>query len=123
MNHERAPLAPVNLGIQSGRFRYPPQGLFGGKEGARARFLINGEAGNPYGLTRLKPGDVVTMDAAGGGGYGDPTQRDPERVARDVAEGTVSVESARQDYAVVIDPDSLTLDQVATHALRESKKK
>ncbi|MBW2616528.1 MAG: hydantoinase B/oxoprolinase family protein, partial [Deltaproteobacteria bacterium] len=43
---EYAPIPPVNLGIQSGRFRYPPEGLFGGKDGSRARFLINGEPGN-----------------------------------------------------------------------------
>jgi N-methylhydantoinase B len=93
-----APIPPVNLGIQSGRFRYPPEGLFGGKPGARARFLINGQPGNPYGLTQLNPGDVVTMDAAGGGGYGDPKDRDPEAVARDVAEGYVSERSAKSDY-------------------------
>ena len=93
-----APLPPVNLGIQSGRFRYPPEGLFGGRPGAKARFLINGQPGNPYGLTQLNPGDVVTMDAAGGGGYGDPEERDPEAVERDVAEGYVSEESAKNDY-------------------------
>ena len=92
-----APLPPVNLGIQSGRFRYPPEGLFGGRPGAKARFLINGRPGNPYGLTQLNPGDVVTMDAAGGGGYGDPEERDPEAVARDVAEGYVSEKSAKSD--------------------------
>ncbi len=97
-----APVPPVNLGIQSGRFRYPPEGLFGGKPGARARFLINGRNGNPYGLTRLNPGDVVTMDAAGGGGFGDPEQRDPERVKSDVLEGYVSEESARKVYGVDI---------------------
>jgi N-methylhydantoinase B len=93
-----APIPPVNLGIQSGRFRYPPEGLFGGKPGSKARFLINGQPGNPYGLTRLNPGDVVTMDAAGGGGYGDPRERDPEAVERDVAEGYVSEKSAKNDY-------------------------
>jgi len=46
----------VNLGIQSGRFRYPPEGLFGGKSGAKAQFLVNGTQGNPYGLSQLKPG-------------------------------------------------------------------
>jgi N-methylhydantoinase B len=95
-----APLPPVHLGIQSGRFRYPPEGLFGGKPGARARFLVNGEKGDPYGLTRLNPGDVVTMDAAGGGGYGDPGQRDPEQVKRDVLEGYVSEDRAKEDYGV-----------------------
>ncbi|RLB28491.1 MAG: hydantoinase B/oxoprolinase family protein, partial [Deltaproteobacteria bacterium] len=116
-----APLPPVNLGIQSGRYRYPPEGLFNGKDGAKAQFLINGEKGNPYGLTQLKPGDVVTMDAAGGGGYGDPLQRDLEFVKRDVLDGYVSIGGAREHYGVVIDPDTMEIDMDATRILRESK--
>jgi N-methylhydantoinase B len=82
-------LAPrsVSLAIQSGRFRRPAEGLFGGKPGALARFLVNGEPGNPYGLTTLKPGDVVVMDAAGGGGFGDPREREAELAERDAREG------------------------------------
>ncbi len=95
---EHAPLPPVMLAIQSGRFRLPPEGLFGGQPGARAQFLVNGAPGDPYGLTQLRPGDVVVMDAAGGGGYGDPRERDPEALARDVREGKVSRESAQRDY-------------------------
>jgi N-methylhydantoinase B len=111
----------VNLGIQSGRYRYPPEGLFNGKDGAKAQFLINGEKGNPYGLTQLRPGDVVTMDAAGGGGYGDPLQRDVELVQRDVLHGYVSIEGARDHYGVVIDPDSMDIDMDATRTLRQSR--
>ncbi|MFH1123882.1 MAG: hydantoinase B/oxoprolinase family protein, partial [Pseudomonadota bacterium] len=92
-----APIPPVKLGIQSGRYRYPPEGLFGGKPGARARFLVNDKAGNPYGLTQLKPGDVVIMDAAGGGGYGNPLERDPDLVEQDVLEGYVTPELAKKD--------------------------
>ena len=64
---------------QSGSYRYPPEGLFDGKGGANAQFLINGEPGNPYGLSQLKPCDVIVMDAAGGG-YGNTLDRDPELV-------------------------------------------
>jgi len=113
-----APQPPVNLGIQSGRFRYPPEGLFGGGPGARARFLVNGEDGNPYGLTQLKPGDTVVMDAAGGGGYGSPVERDPEMVLEDVINGYVSLERARNDYGVVIDPETLTIDEEKTALVR-----
>ncbi len=118
---ELAPKPPVYLGIQSGRFRYPPEGLFGGLPGAPARFTINGRAGDPYGLSRLQPGDVVIMDAAGGGGYGNPAERDPELVAADVAEGYVTIESARRDYAVVLDKQSLKVDRDATESLRRKK--
>jgi N-methylhydantoinase B/oxoprolinase/acetone carboxylase alpha subunit len=120
---EYAPIPPVNLGIQSGRYQYPPEGLFGGRDGSRARFLINGEPGNPYGLTQVGPGDVVIMDAAGGGGFGDPLEREPELVENDVADGYVSIERAREDYGVVIDPETLKVDANASEKLRASLKK
>ncbi|MGD9033625.1 MAG: hydantoinase B/oxoprolinase family protein [Desulfobacteraceae bacterium] len=120
---EYAPLPPVNLGMQSGRFRYPPEGLFGGKNGSKAQFLVNGEPGNPYGLTQLNPGDVVTMDAAGGGGYGDPLEREMELVESDVIEGYVSIERTREDYGVVIDPETGKVDVAATQKLRKALKK
>jgi N-methylhydantoinase B len=120
---EYAPIPPVNLGIQSGRYKYPPEGLFGGRDGAKARFLINGESGNPYGLTQVGPGDVVTMDAAGGGGFGNPLEREPELVENDVADGYVSIERAKEDYGVVIDPETLKFDANASEKLRASLKK
>jgi len=118
---EYAPIPPVNLGIQSGRYRYPPEGLSGGGNGAKAGFLVNGKKGDPYGLTRLNPGDVVTMDAAGGGGYGDPLERDPEQVRGDVENGYVSPEGARENYGVVIDPETHRVDTEATEKLRASR--
>jgi len=117
---EYAPMPPVNLGIQSGRYRYPPEGLFGGKHGAKAQFLVNGQPGNPFGLTRMKPGDVIVIDVAGGGGFGDPLDRDPEMVQEDVVQGCVSLEKAREDYGVVIDPATMKADLKATDELRRS---
>jgi N-methylhydantoinase B len=117
---EYGPMPPVNLGIQAGRYRYPPEGLFGGRPGMGARFRINEKDGDPYGLTRLQPGDVVVMDAAGGGGYGDPLERDLERVESDVRNGYVSVAKAKEDYGVVIDPKTLKADEVASTKLRAS---
>lgn len=116
---EYAPIPPVNLGIQAGRYVYPAEGLFGGKPGARAQFLVNGAPGNSYGLTQLKPGDVVTIDAPGGGGYGDPFERDPEMVLGDVLEGYVSLERAREDYGVVIDQKTMKIDEEGTNKLRK----
>ncbi|HEU4921468.1 MAG TPA: hydantoinase B/oxoprolinase family protein [Burkholderiales bacterium] len=97
-NDAYAPRPPVSMALQSGRFRMPPEGLFGGKPGARAQFLVNGKPGNPYGLTQLKPGDTVVMDSAGGGGYGDPRSRSREALARDVREGKVTADSSQRDY-------------------------
>ena len=119
---EYAPLPPVSLGIQSGRYRYPPEGLAKGKNGTLAVFQVNGKPGDPYGLTQLHLGDVVTMDAAGGGGYGDPLERDPEMVHGDVLEGYVSIEGAKRDYGVVINEETLVLDADATTALRDALK-
>jgi N-methylhydantoinase B/oxoprolinase/acetone carboxylase alpha subunit len=115
-----APIPPVNLGIQAGRHLHPPEGLFGGKSGAKAQFLVNENPGNPFGLTQLKPGDVVTIDAAGGGGCGNPLERDLEVVERDVIEGYVSFERAREDYGVIIDPKTMKVDEEATRKLRDT---
>jgi N-methylhydantoinase B len=93
-----APSGPVTLAMQSGRFRIPAEGLFGGKPGAKAQFLVNGKSGNPYGLTRLRAGDTVVMDAAGGGGYGDPRERDTDALTRDIADGRVSPGTAIREY-------------------------
>jgi N-methylhydantoinase B len=113
----------VNLGIQAGRHIHPPEGLFGGKPGAKAHFLVNGASGNPFGLTQLKPGDVVTIDAAGGGGCGNPLEREPERVERDVIQGYVTLEKAKEDYGVVINPQTLKVDEEATRKLRDGLSK
>ncbi|MFH0728516.1 MAG: hydantoinase B/oxoprolinase family protein [Pseudomonadota bacterium] len=116
-----APSGPVNLGIQAGRFRYPAEGLFNGNPGLKASFSVNGNAGNPYGLTRLHPGDVLTMGAAGGGGFGDPFTRDPEAVLADVIDGYVSIDSARRHYGVAINADTWQIDASVTQALRNNR--
>ncbi len=117
---EYAPLPPVTIAVQAGRFRYPPQGIFGGRPGAKAKFLVNEAPADPSGLTLCRPGDVVAFYSAGGGGYGDPLDRDPELVQRDVEYGYVSLERAREDYGVVLDPQTLRVDLEATQALRRS---
>jgi N-methylhydantoinase B len=118
-----APIPPVNLGIQAGRHVHPPEGLFGGKTGAKAQFLVNGSSGNPFGLTQLKLGDVVIIDAAGGGGLGNPLEREPEMVESDVIEGYISLERAKGDYEVIINPKTMKVDEEATRKLRESLRK
>jgi N-methylhydantoinase B len=67
---------------------------------------------------QLDKGDRIIAVAGGGGGYGDPLERDPENVREDVDNGFVSIEHAKQDYGVVIDPDTLKVDVDATTKLR-----
>jgi N-methylhydantoinase B len=55
----------------------------------------------------------------GGGGYGDPLDRDPERVRRDVIAGVVTVEHAALRYGVVVQPGGASLDEEATTRRRE----
>ncbi len=60
----------------------------------------------------------MVATAGGGGGYGNPLERDIEEVRRDVINGYVSVEQARHDYGAVIDPQSFEVDATATQNLR-----
>jgi len=87
--------------------RSPPWGLFGGHSASPARFLR--EPGTdrerelpPKSTTELEPGEVVSVRTPGGGGYGDPTEREPGRVLADVLDGKVSVEAAHDVYGVVV---------------------
>jgi N-methylhydantoinase B len=86
-----------------------------------AQFLVNGKDGDPSGLTLCRKGDVIQFISAGGGGYGNAFERNPEAVEQDVINGYVSIEKARDDYGVVIDPDTLKVDLVATENIRAKK--
>ena len=66
----------------------------------------------------LRPEDVIINRSGGGGGWGDPHTRDPQKVLADVRDGFVSARSAREDYGVVINFDDWTVDERATAALR-----
>ena len=117
-----APLPPTTIAIQAGRFRYPPRGLFKGGSGSTAQFLVNTDEGDPSGLTLCESGDVIQFHSAGGGGFGDPLERDPAAVEQDVINEYVSVEKARSDYGVVIDAQTLKVDSRKTQKLRASRK-
>jgi len=108
----------TTIAIQAGRFIYPPGGIFAGKDGSKAKFLKNNENADPSGLTFCDPGDRISFISAGGGGYGNPFERDPKAVERDVQYGYVSIEKAKQDYGVIIEPGSLKLNLDATQRLR-----
>ncbi len=116
----------VTLARYGDRQRFAPFGLFGGKEGSKGKFVLNPDTPEERplkskGLDVLKEGDVVSLRLPGAGGYGDPLERDPDLLLADVRDGKVSLESARQDYKVVVDPETLTIDQAATAILRSSR--
>jgi len=96
--------------VLSDRAVIPPYGIAGGHASAqvKASLIRNGselDFATPGKVTgfRLRRGDVVVMQSAGGGGYGDPITRDPEKVLNDVIAGYVSPERARERYGVVFD--------------------
>src|SRR5215217_6652513 len=66
----------------------------------------------------LAPGDAFIMRTGGGGGWGDPFQRDPALVLRDVRVGLLTIPQARDAYGVAVTPDPLAVDQEETARLR-----
>jgi N-methylhydantoinase B len=72
----------------------------------------------PHRLVEVKEGDLLVKHSAGGGGVGDPVERDPVQVREDVENELVSLAAAREVYKVVLDPATLAIDVVATAALR-----
>lgn len=68
---------------------------------------------------KLKKGDLVILRSGGGGGWGDPLDRDLELVRMDVKNEYISIKDAREIYGVVIDPGTLTIRWEETKKLRE----
>src|SRR5699024_2817474 len=101
------------------RTRFAAPGLHGGQPGGTGRLTTSaGAALQPKTTQPVPPDTRVTLEMPGGGGFGPPWERDPLRVLDDVRNGYVSAESAREDYAVVIDTGTGLLDTAATTALR-----
>lgn len=104
------------------RYRHPAPGLGGGGSGSTGRLATsNGVPLEPK-LTRTLPGDtVVTIEIPGGGGFGDPFERDPELVRRDVRAGYISTEAAERSYGVSLDTESGEVDVAQTNILRGAR--
>ena len=98
-----------------------PWAIGGGKTGRPNRIVL--DPGTPREIiqggsyNKLNAGNVLANETGGGGGYGNPFERDPQAVAKDVRNGFVSVASARSDYAVVV-TDDFTVDLAETASLR-----
>ena len=90
---------PLTVFIMGCRTEFPAQGVCGGRPGALRKYLINGKEVHPKGRYDMKPGDVIELLDAGGGGYGDPAKRDPRAIAEDIRQGFLTPAAAERDYA------------------------
>jgi N-methylhydantoinase B len=116
----------ADLTMLGDRGKFPPFGVAGGGPASlgRVTFYLDGRDEIPPQLTKadgvhLRPGDRVRVQSPGGGGYGDPLDRDPSLVARDVEREYFSAADARRDYGVVVGPD-FTVIEPDTGTLRAS---
>ncbi len=120
------PLVPTSLLIRSDRQRHPPFGLMGGAPGGLSANTVSRLSGKeaefpPMFSDGLAAGELYHHVQAGGGGWGDPLERDPARVAEDVRNGKVGREAALRDYGVILD-DDLVVDTEDTASNRRRMK-
>jgi N-methylhydantoinase B len=119
-------LADGRINVQGGdggRLTCPPWGLRGGGSGEVAKTLVKLPGDAEFHAPTSQPlswpaGTEVLYLTAGGGGWGDPLEREPQRVLRDVREGHVSATKAREQYGVVLTADGCAVDGAATAATR-----
>ena len=110
------------------RGRFAPHGMLEGQDGARCKVTIlqGDHTYIPAHLTkddnvRLQPGDVIQPQTPGGGGYGNPLERDIALVVRDVQRQYICRDTAQQVYGVLFQGDSLAVDMPATQELRRRR--
>ncbi|MGB0630005.1 MAG: hydantoinase B/oxoprolinase family protein [Alphaproteobacteria bacterium] len=113
----------AGLQLRADRMKIRPYGLAGGGEAGPAVNEITTRGGEHVSLPskinrKMDQGDLVRHVQPGGGGFGDPLKRDPQRVARDVWNTKISAAYAREHHRVVVDPETGALDEAATAALR-----
>ena len=118
----------ASLQISSARRKFPPWGLYGGREGNPSAFSVIHESGREEILptkafTQIENGARARLVMPGGGGWGDSLERDPKLVLSDVVNGKMSVEHAEEEYGVVIDGAAMMVDVETTPQLREQRRK
>jgi N-methylhydantoinase B len=118
----------ARFSLRSTKHTVAPKGIEGGLPGRTGKCTLNPGTEKDkvipsrYSDHLLQPGDVVRLETPGGGGLGNPLERDPMRVLSDVRNGYVSREKAREIYGVVIEPangDSV-IDESRTRELRKA---
>jgi N-methylhydantoinase B len=119
-------LEPGDISIHDDRHVTQPWGILGGAPGARSEKWLLRKDGRREPLpakvdnVRVQAGDRVVFRTAGGGGWGDPLERDVDRMRKDVARKLLSAEKARSEYGVVLTTDGkLAVDTRATADLRQ----
>ncbi len=116
---ESSEQAPILLFAGVERTKYPARGRDGGEPGALGRITLrSGAVLKGKGEQLIPAGDLLYWETPGGGGYGDPLQRDPDMVERDLRLGLVSPHAAEQIYGVLLTDDG-RLDRTATALLRK----
>jgi N-methylhydantoinase B len=113
---------PLALLCNFERVRHPARGRSGGRPGAAGVVTLrSGRPIRPKGRQTVPPRDAICLQLPGGGGFGDPRARAPERVREDVLDGLITAEAARRDYGVAISADG-EIDVAETERLRASRK-
>jgi N-methylhydantoinase B len=116
----------ASLSVLADKCVIPPFGVSSGTSGAANRFVVvrDGQEVHPspvpgkVGDFPLRRGDIVRIETAGGGGYGDPIERDPARVRADVALGYLDADRARRRYGLVLKPNGAVDEQATGQARR-----
>jgi N-methylhydantoinase B len=115
------------LTISSDRNEIRPWGVFGGRPAAPASCRLIDSKGEDLKIRskatlKVKKRDTMRTVTSGGGGWGDPYERDPERVRWDVREGLISVERAETEYGVILKGDQCEVDLSATKRARARRR-
>jgi N-methylhydantoinase B len=109
-----------------GRSLYPCWGTNGGTRGTPNYFVLHEGGKQPKRLRKVAAeamgkGDMVSLRTGGGGGYGDPLERDPQAVLNDVLDGYITADQAREDYGVTIDLTGMTVNAEASMQMRKER--
>jgi N-methylhydantoinase B len=104
--------------------KFAPEGVLGGDPGRTARHKLIRADGTVIDMSSkvtnmdIHSGDLIHFETVGGGGYGNPAERPPEKVLDDVLDGLVSAAQAREIYRVAVDVEKGVIDATTTAALR-----
>jgi N-methylhydantoinase B len=118
-----------DVSIHDDRHLTQPWGILGGRPGVCSEKWLVRKDGSRHPLAakidnvRVHAGDRVIFRTAGGGGWGDPLERDPTRTRNDVARKLMTEAKAREDYGVILAGSRLEVDRRATDELRDSMKR